>query len=413
MFAHSPAATRAAMEATAGCRRPRWAKLSANDRRAARRSRPGRPRRRRRGRHARQHAARPGARPRHGPARARATAAAGCPARPSIRWPSGRCSTSGPPLPDLPIVGVGGVAHGRRRRRAAAGRRRRRAGRARPPSPTRGRRPGCSRNCEAWAAAPGLAPVARCRGRRPPGRARRDTTASRSRDHLALALDVDSLDDAVALLRRLHPWFAVAKVGLELFTAGRPRHGHRRRAGRTGFAVFADLKLHDIPNDRAEGGAGRRDRTGRPIPHHPHRRRGGDGAGRGRGLRARRRRGRAPDARSPSAVTVLTSDGDAGPRGLRPAGRHRRRRRLPGPGLLAARRRRGPERCYPGAVTVCPGVRPAGASADDQARDRHARRHGAGRRRPPGRRPAGHRPPPILRRAAATVADEVAEALGA
>ena len=28
MFAHSPAATRAAMEATAGCRRPRWAKLS-------------------------------------------------------------------------------------------------------------------------------------------------------------------------------------------------------------------------------------------------------------------------------------------------------------------------------------------------------------------------------------------------
>jgi dihydroorotate dehydrogenase (NAD+) catalytic subunit len=28
MFAHSPTATRAAMEATAGCRRPRWAKLS-------------------------------------------------------------------------------------------------------------------------------------------------------------------------------------------------------------------------------------------------------------------------------------------------------------------------------------------------------------------------------------------------
>ena len=30
LFAHSPAATRAAMEATAGCRRPRWAKLSPN-----------------------------------------------------------------------------------------------------------------------------------------------------------------------------------------------------------------------------------------------------------------------------------------------------------------------------------------------------------------------------------------------
>jgi orotidine-5'-phosphate decarboxylase len=36
-----------------------------------------------------------------------------------------------------------------------------------------------------------------------------------ARDHLVLALDVDSLDDALALVRRLRPWFGVAKVGRE------------------------------------------------------------------------------------------------------------------------------------------------------------------------------------------------------
>ena len=42
------------------------------------------------------------------------------------------------------------------------------------------------------------------------------------RDHLVLALDVASLDEAVDLAARLRPWFSVAEVGLELFSGEGP-----------------------------------------------------------------------------------------------------------------------------------------------------------------------------------------------
>ena len=45
---------------------------------------------------------------------------------------------------------------------------------------------------------------------------------------------------------RLAPWFGVAKVGLELYSAAGPEAIERLRA--LDLAVFADLKLHDIPN---------------------------------------------------------------------------------------------------------------------------------------------------------------------
>ena len=63
---------------------------------------------------------------------------------------------------------------------------------------------------------------------------------------IAIAYDVGSLDEAVALDERLGPGPELAKVGLELFTAAGPeavRALHRR-----GRRVFLDLKLHDIPN---------------------------------------------------------------------------------------------------------------------------------------------------------------------
>ena len=43
-----------------------------------------------------------------------------------------------------------------------------------------------------------------------------------ARDHLALALDVDDAVAAQRMARELRPWFAVAKVGLELFSAAGP-----------------------------------------------------------------------------------------------------------------------------------------------------------------------------------------------
>ena len=91
------------------------------------------------------------------------------------------------------------------------------------------------------------------------------TSARRQRSRLALALDVDDLVAALRLARELQPWFGVAKVGLELYSAAGPdaivalrdwastssrpqaaRHPHHRRQGRPGHrrARRAHLTLH-------------------------------------------------------------------------------------------------------------------------------------------------------------------------
>ena len=77
------------------------------------------------------------------------------------------------------------------------------------------------------------------------------------RRRLALVLDLDDADAAVALATGLQPWFGVAKVGLELYTAAGPAVVLRLQDA--GFEVFLDLKLHDIPNTvgRAARVAGR------------------------------------------------------------------------------------------------------------------------------------------------------------
>lgn len=65
------------------------------------------------------------------------------------------------------------------------------------------------------------------------------------RRRLALALDVDDLVEAHRLAVSLRPWFGVAKVGLELFSADGPEAiGSLRDLG---YQVFLDLKLFDIP----------------------------------------------------------------------------------------------------------------------------------------------------------------------
>jgi orotidine-5'-phosphate decarboxylase len=65
------------------------------------------------------------------------------------------------------------------------------------------------------------------------------------RPHLALALDVDDSVAAMQLARELRPWFGVAKVGLELFTASGPDIVAQLIG--EGFDVFLDLKMVDIP----------------------------------------------------------------------------------------------------------------------------------------------------------------------
>jgi orotidine-5'-phosphate decarboxylase len=65
------------------------------------------------------------------------------------------------------------------------------------------------------------------------------------RRQLALALDVDDLVLALRVGRQLRPYFGVAKVGLELFSAAGPEV--IGTLSDLGYEVFLDLKLHDIP----------------------------------------------------------------------------------------------------------------------------------------------------------------------
>ena len=72
------------------------------------------------------------------------------------------------------------------------------------------------------------------------------TTTIDARPHLALALDVSDLNEAVRLAKAVSPHMGVAKVGLQLFSAVGPRAVEAIRD--TGLDVFLDVKLHDIPN---------------------------------------------------------------------------------------------------------------------------------------------------------------------
>ena len=67
-----------------------------------------------------------------------------------------------------------------------------------------------------------------------------------ARERLVLALDVGGLDDAVVTARRLKPWFPTVKVGFELYAEAGPAAFDALHE--EGFRIFADLKLHDIPN---------------------------------------------------------------------------------------------------------------------------------------------------------------------
>jgi orotidine-5'-phosphate decarboxylase len=128
-----------------------------------------------------------------------------------------------------------------------------------------------------------------------------------ARDRLAIALDVPDLDTAERLAKEIAPWFAVAKVGLELYSAAGPEAISRMRA--LDFAVFADLKLHDIPTTvgRAARALGRQGVT--YLNFHAAGgvemlRAGAEGLAEGA-------REAGHDGVHPIAVTVLTSDRDA------------------------------------------------------------------------------------------------------
>jgi orotidine-5'-phosphate decarboxylase len=65
-------------------------------------------------------------------------------------------------------------------------------------------------------------------------------------DRLFVALDVERLEEAEALLDRLAGVVSGCKIGSQLFTAAGP--AAIERALKRGYRVFLDLKYHDIPN---------------------------------------------------------------------------------------------------------------------------------------------------------------------
>ena len=184
-----------------------------------------------------------------------------------------------------------------------------------------------------------------------------------ARRHLAIALDVDDLATALVLMRALHPYFAVAKVGLELYAAAGSRA--IEALADEGMEVFLDLKLHDIPTTvgrtaRVLGALGVSYLTVHTVGGEAMCRAAVEGLATGAGL-ARRA---APVV---VGVTVLTSDKQADPGEL-----ERRAEIAVSSGckalVCAAPDLRVVRAVAHGLLTVVPGTRPPGAALDDQAR---------------------------------------------
>ena len=179
------------------------------------------------------------------------------------------------------------------------------------------------------------------------------------RDHLVLALDVGELSSALAIAEQLLPFFGIAKVGYELYAEAGPDAFDALRD--KGFRVFADMKLHDIPNtvERAARVFGRRGvefLNFHTAAGEAALRAGVDGFADGA-----RVAGLAPPIAL--GVTVLTSDPDTGAL----EARMQLARDAGCDGVVCA----GPDIPLARARalrTMVPGIRPAGVDADDQAR---------------------------------------------
>ena len=180
-----------------------------------------------------------------------------------------------------------------------------------------------------------------------------------ARDCLALPLDVGDLAAAEAMMARVGEWFGIAKIGLELFTEAGP--AALERFHELGFRVFADLKLHDIPNTvgRAARVLGR---SGVEFANF-------HAAGGIDMMRAAveglhdgaRDAGVAPPVAL--AVTVLTSDPDASAFAARLATAV-----AAGCDGVVCSAHEVRASAAAGMQTMVPGIRPAGAPLDDQSR---------------------------------------------
>ncbi len=73
-----------------------------------------------------------------------------------------------------------------------------------------------------------------------------------ARDRIVLALDVDTREKALGLVKELAEYVGVFKVGMQLFNSVGP--DIVKEINDLGGQVFVDLKFHDIPNTVAAAG---------------------------------------------------------------------------------------------------------------------------------------------------------------
>src|SRR5687768_3531364 len=183
------------------------------------------------------------------------------------------------------------------------------------------------------------------------------------RERLAIALDVDDLVLALRFARQLRPYFGVAKIGLELYTAAGPEAVGALSS--LGYQTFLDLKMHDIPTTVGRAGRVLGALGVNMVTMHAH----GGAAMLQAGVEGLREGASRAGADEPwsLAITVLTSDADAPPH-IMPK-RVMLAAEAGCTGIVCAAADLKDAHAYaPRLKRIVPGIRMAGTDTHDQAR---------------------------------------------
>ncbi|MEO8627689.1 MAG: orotidine-5'-phosphate decarboxylase [Betaproteobacteria bacterium] len=186
---------------------------------------------------------------------------------------------------------------------------------------------------------------------------------------IIVALDFAEAESALALAHRLSPQLCRLKIGKELFTAAGPALVDSLTA--LGFAIFLDLKFHDIPNTVAQACKAAARMGVWMMNIHA-------SGGRSMMRSARQALGDAPDRPLLIAVTVLTSltEGELAETGVVTSVQEQVSRLtkltadsgLDGVVCSALEAKRLRQERGEGFMLVTPGIRPSNEAGDDQKR---------------------------------------------
>ncbi len=180
---------------------------------------------------------------------------------------------------------------------------------------------------------------------------------------LVVALDVSDLGEAERLARLLGPHAGMLKVGLELVWAGGPA---AVRAMASVGPLFADAKLHDIPNTVERASANIAELGVRMLTVHAL----GGGRMMEAAVRGARRGADAIDVEPPLVVAVTVLSSQTGEDLASPASLAWEAREAGLDGVVVSGQdvRDVRDACGDAFCLVVPGIRPAGGNGDDHVR---------------------------------------------